>query len=87
MSERPAPEIQRTALEGTCLQTCSMQVSDGVGKFLGRAMDPANTEAVEYAVDRLARLGALRVADSGGEVLTPLGRCLSRLPLDPATGR
>jgi len=96
MAERPAPEIQRTALEATCLQTCSMLtgVNDGVKGFLGRAMDPPRAESVEYAVDRLSKLGALSVADdddssggSGGEVLTPLGRCLSHLPLDPATGR
>mmetsp|Transcript_33026 Transcript_33026/g.69511 ORF Transcript_33026/g.69511 Transcript_33026/m.69511 type:complete len:1352 (-) Transcript_33026:200-4255(-) len=90
MSERPAPEIQRTALEATCLSTCSMGVQNGVEKFLGQAMDPPASDAVSYAVDRLVKLGALSIGDStpgSGEVLTPLGRCLSRFPLDPATSK
>lgn len=89
MTERPAPEIQRTALEATCLQTAAM-VQNGIAPFLGRAMDPPSMDAVNFAVDRLVKLGALRVEDNAlgsGEILTPLGRTLSQLPLDPATGR
>jgi len=89
MAERPAPEIQRTALEATCLQTCAM-VQDGIAQFLDRAMDPPSADAVTFAVERLVKLGALRVekdTPGSGEVLTPLGRSLSQLPLDPATGR
>jgi len=89
MAERPSPEIQRTALEATCLQTCAM-VQDGIAQFLGCAMDPPSADAVTFAVDRLVKLGALRVENDtpgSGEVLTPLGRTLSQLPLDPATGR
>ena len=87
MLERPKPEIQRTALEATCLQTCSM-TNDGVATFLQRAMDPPEDESVAYAMDRLVALGAINVEPrTGEESLSPLGRCLSRLPLDPATGR
>ena len=114
MSERPTPEIQRTALEATCLQTCSM-TDAGVQKFLSEAMDPPAEETVTLAMDRLKTLGAIAEvraeedgsvddgvdADDDGvsddssagppaaprEVLTPLGRLLSQLPLDPATGR
>lgn len=85
MPPRATPEIQRTALEATCLQTCSM-TSKGVEQFLGQALDPPPEEAVSQAMDRLVKLDAINVS-STGETLTPLGRCLSRLPLDPATGR
>ena len=87
MAERPTPEIQRTALEATCLQTCSM-TNTGVQHFLSKAMDPPSDETVEYAMDRLFKLGAIKTNEaSGGEVLTPMGRLLSILPLDPGTGR
>ena len=103
MPERPTPEIQRTALEATCLQTASM-TKLGVQRFLSEAMDPPAVETVSLAMERLTTLGAiveveptdLEIAEetesgtaSGAkrEVLTPLGRLLSQLPLDPATGR
>ena len=88
MLERPMPEIQRTALEATCLQTCSM-TNGGVENFLRRAMDPPPEETVALAMERLVKLGAINISPgpNGGDALTPLGRCLSRLPLDPAIGR
>jgi hypothetical protein len=90
MPERPTPEIQRTALEATCLQTCSM-TTKGVQSFLSEAMDPPATETVQIAMERLKTLGAIAevddVASNDVEVLTPLGSLLSQLPLDPATGR
>ena len=66
--------------------------TDTVENFLSRAMDPPKEEAVAYAMDRLEKLGAIAVDPSssksgGGEKLTPLGKCLSRLPLDPAIGK
>lgn len=87
MEERPTPEIQRTALEATCLQTCSM-TNTGIERFLSKAMDPPSLESVEYAMDRLLKLGAIKSNETtGGEDLTPMGRLLSILPLDPGTGR
>ena len=103
MPERPTPEIQRTALEATCLQTCSM-TNSGVQKFLGEAMDPPAEETVRLAMERLISLGAISEVKSNDdegmtyegtsystssavEVLTPLGSLPSQLPLDPATGR
>ena len=127
MDDRPTPEIQRTALEATCLQTCSMINSSsdddsddntditGVEDFLSRAMDPPVDGAIAFAMDRLTKLGAIAVKNNnnnnniedevddvigttisssssshnknGREYLTPLGRTLARLPLDPATGK
>eukprot|EP00957_Ditylum_brightwellii_P128052 9766093-Ditylum_brightwellii.AAC.1 len=58
MPARPIPEIQRTALETTCLQTCNM-TEDSVQDFLSRAMDPPPEESVAIALDRLEELGAI----------------------------
>lgn len=86
LPERPTPEIQRTALEATCLQTSTI-AKDGIERFLELAMDPPPSDSVAFAVDRLSKIGALKIEPGKSEVLTPLGRILSRLPLDPATGR
>jgi ATP-dependent RNA helicase DHX36 len=85
MAERPTPEIQRTALEATCLQTASM-TETGVQKFLSKALDPPSEDTVSYAVDRLTKLGAIQTTIAG-EKLTPLGRTISNLPIDPAIAR
>ena len=66
MPERPTPEIQRTALEATCLQTCSM-TNSGVQAFLAEAMDPPAEETVTLAMERLKTLGA--IAEVDGSIL------------------
>ena len=86
MPARPTPEIQRTALEATCLQTCSMTTKT-VEDFLSQALDPPPRDSVAHAMDRLKKLRAISQNTDGEQALTPLGRFLSRLPLDPATGR
>lgn len=85
MLERPQPEIQRTALEATCLNTINM-TDKGVEAFLSRAMDPPSHSDVSHAMERLRKLGAV-TTDGSKEALTPLGQCLSRLPLDPAMAK
>jgi len=85
MPERPVPEIQSAALEAVCLQTCSM-TREGVQTFLSRAIDPPPEETVAFALDRLEKLGAINVSPTG-EALSPLGRLLSRFPLDPAIAK
>jgi len=85
MAERPTPEIQRTALEATCLQTAAM-TETGIQRFLSKAMDPPSEDTVAYAVDRLTKLGAIQTIESG-EKLTALGRTISNLPIDPAIAR
>tara|TARA_B100001996_G_scaffold382238_1_gene373537 strand:- start:1011 stop:2249 length:1239 start_codon:yes stop_codon:yes gene_type:complete len=85
MAERPTPEIQRTALEATCLQTAAM-TENGIQRFLSKALDPPSEDTVMYAVDRLAKLGAIQPVENG-EKLTALGRTISNLPIDPAIAR
>ncbi|KAK1735409.1 ATP-dependent RNA helicase [Skeletonema marinoi] len=85
MLERPQPEIQRTALEATCLNTINM-TDKGVEAFLSCAMDPPSHSDVALAMERLRKLGAVTTGGSN-EALTPLGKCLARLPLDPAMAK
>jgi len=69
MLERPQPEIQRTALEATCLNTINM-TDKGVETFLSRAMDPPLRGDVSHAMERLRKLGAVTI-DGSKEALTP----------------
>ena len=73
MPERPTPEIQRTALEATCLQTCSM-TNSGVQAFLAEAMDPPAEETVTLAMERL-------------KTLAPSRRWTDRFSRGPGAGR
>ena len=87
MRDRPLPEIQRSSLDATCLNTSSM-TQERVETFLQRAMDPPKEEAVAHSMNRLRKLGAISLNRSTNvETLSPLGVCLSKLPLDPAMGK
>lgn len=87
MRDRPLPEIQRSSLDATCLNTASM-TPERVETFLQRAMDPPKEEAVAHSMNRLRKLGAISLnQSSNAEALSPLGVCLSKLPLDPAIGK
>ena len=83
-----SPEIVRTPLEQLCLQVRALGLAapgaGGVAAFLGRAVTPPAARATENAMDLLCRIGALRAAD---EALTPLGRHLARLPMEPRIGK
>jgi len=74
------PEIVRTNLASVILQMASLR--------LGRVedfpfIDPPDTRLVKDGYDTLVELGAVTEA---GE-LTPLGRDLAKLPIDPRIGR
>ena len=81
MAERPEPEIRRVPLEQLCLSVRAMGVVD-VPAFLGSALTPPETLAVEGAMGLLGRMNAL----DGGE-LTALGRHLSMIPADLRCGK
>ena len=70
------PEVQRTCLTNTLLQLKVMGVSDLLSFPW---MDPPGLQSVVAALHQLYSLGAL---DSDGMV-TPLGRRMAQLPLDP----
>jgi ATP-dependent helicase HrpA len=79
-AEFTEPEIQRTDLAAVLLQMRALGVSDlAAFPFL----DPPRRRHLNDGLRLLRELGAL----DGGDRLTPLGRRLARLPLDPRVGR
>ena len=74
------PEILRTSLASVILQMAANRVGD-VEEF--PFLDPPDRRRVRDGVNLLHELGAL---DAGRE-LTPLGRRLAQLPIDPRLGR
>ncbi|MDQ1288149.1 MAG: ATP-dependent helicase HrpA [Actinomycetota bacterium] len=85
---RPAftdPEILRTNLASVILQMSALGLGD-VGAF--GFIDPPDRRAVRDGVDLLHELGALDVRQPDPRKrLTPLGRSLAQLPVDPRLGR
>jgi ATP-dependent helicase HrpA len=78
------PEILRTNLASVILQLAALGLGD-VEAF--PFLDPPDARAVKDGLLLLEELGALRDGDGGRVRLTPLGRRLARLPLDPRLGR
>ncbi|RZJ12503.1 MAG: ATP-dependent RNA helicase HrpA [Rubrivivax sp.] len=82
-NERPKftdPEILRSSLAGVILRMKSLHLGE-VDRF--PFLEPPRPKAIADGYQLLAELGA---TDDDNE-LTPLGRELSRLPLDPRVGR
>lgn len=80
---RPAftdPEILRTNLASVVLQMIALELGE-ITAF--PFVDPPDARAVADGVGLLRELGALDDADG----LTPVGRALSALPVDPRLGR
>lgn len=80
---RPAytdPEILRVGLAGVILQMKALSIGD-VEDFC--FLDPPSKRAVDEGYRVLTELGAV---DEGG-ALTPIGKALARLPIDPRLGR
>ncbi|KAG4204569.1 hypothetical protein ERO13_A04G054700v2 [Gossypium hirsutum] len=82
MLEYQLPEILRTPLQELCVHIKSLQLGS-VGSFLAKALQPPDPLSVENAIELLKTIGALGDA----EELTPLGRHLCTLPLDPNIGK
>lgn len=76
------PEIQRTNLAAVVLQLKALGIQDIIGFDF---MDPPPRPALLRALELLLALGAL---DSRtGELTTPTGQHMSRLPVDPMYGK
>jgi ATP-dependent helicase HrpA len=86
-SSRPEftdPEILRTSLAAVILQMASVGVARGAKEVAAFPfVQPPASRAVSDGVALLTELGALEASGA----LTPLGRKLSRIPLDPRLGR
>ncbi|KAI6673971.1 hypothetical protein NL676_001877 [Syzygium grande] len=76
------PEILRTPLQELCLHIKSLQLG-AIGSFLSKALQPPDHLAVQNAIELLKTIGAL----DDKEDLTPLGRHLCTLPVDPNIGK
>ncbi|MCS3902709.1 ATP-dependent helicase HrpA [Methylohalomonas lacus] len=82
------PEIRRTNLASVVLQMKTLGLGE-VEKF--PFLEPPDQRQINDAVNLLVELGAIdsngsKKAISGGK-LTPIGRQLAKLPLDPSFGR
>ncbi|XP_031127916.1 DExH-box ATP-dependent RNA helicase DExH1 isoform X1 [Ipomoea triloba] len=82
MLEYQLPEILRTPLQELCLHIKSLQLG-AISSFLNKALQPPDPLSVQNAIELLRTIGALDDA----EELTPLGRHLCTLPLDPNIGK
>ena len=72
--------MARTPLEQLCLTVKTrFGPSYKLSQLLGRMLTPPPVPAVTSAVTGLTRLGAL----DQDEALTPLGRLLTQIPMDP----
>ena len=78
------PEILRTNLASVLLQMASLRLGE-IERF--PFLDPPDTRQVRDGLALLEELGALTPGSSGLARLTPLGRRLARLPLDPRLAR
>lgn len=88
---QPTPEIRRCAVGGLCLQIMLLGLGDPVG-FLQQCVDPPSGAVIQQSMSLLRDMGAVHDVESAAASsskgatepeLTPLGRHVARLPLDP----
>ncbi|GAB6022002.1 hypothetical protein CHUAL_006154 [Chamberlinius hualienensis] len=82
LDEHVVAEIFRTPLHEICLAIKFLRLGQ-IQDFLGKAIEPPPLDAVIESEVVLRELGAL---DTTNE-LTPLGKILARLPLEPRLGK
>ncbi|KAJ3082419.1 hypothetical protein HK102_001713, partial [Quaeritorhiza haematococci] len=78
-----SPELLRVDLQSTVLQIKAMRMKESVYHILDAAPQPPSNGNIRRALEELQSLGAV----DGQEQLTPLGRVLADLPLDPWIGK
>ena len=83
------PEILRTSLASVILQMSALCLGD-VASF--PFVDAPDSRAIRDGINLLVEIGALRALENSqssqsGFELTPIGRDLARLPIDPRLGR
>ncbi|KAK3811164.1 MAG: P-loop containing nucleoside triphosphate hydrolase protein [Benniella sp.] len=77
------PEMLRSDLQEICLHIKSVDSSTKIANVLAEAIQPPDQLSVSDALTQLTSLGAL----DRDENLTPLGRVLATLPVEPSFGR
>ncbi|CAK0810393.1 unnamed protein product [Prorocentrum cordatum] len=81
LEDEVPPELTRAPLTESALLVKSLNLGD-VGAVLSQCVDPPPKDAVDQAIAELCSIGAM---DENRE-LTPLGRIVSRLPVNPHFG-
>jgi ATP-dependent RNA helicase A len=82
MDEHMTPEMFRTPLHELALSIKLLRLGS-VGQFLSKALEPPPIDAV---IEAEVLLREMRCFDKNDE-LTPLGRILARLPVEPRLGK
>jgi ATP-dependent RNA helicase A len=82
LEEHMTPEIFRTPLHELALSIKLLRLGS-IGQFLSKAIEPPPLDAV---IEAEVMLKEMKCLDPNDE-LTPLGRILARLPIEPRLGR
>ncbi|KAH3778151.1 ATP-dependent RNA helicase A-like isoform X2 [Dreissena polymorpha] len=82
LEQHTTPEIYRTPLHELALSIKLLRLGS-ISQFLAKAVEPPPIDAV---IEAEALLREMRALDSNDE-LTPLGRILARLPIEPRLGK
>lgn len=85
LAEHPVPEMLRLSLQDLALRIKILKVKLGntVEDVLSRALDPPSSLNIQRALSALVEVKALTLA----EEITPMGRLLSKLPMDVHLGK
>ena len=79
MSDETTPEMKRLPLWNIVLWIRYYNLADNIHEFLSECVDPPEAAAIDHAINELVYIDGL-AADTS---LTPLGRCLANIPLEP----
>ena len=82
LDEHMTPEMFRTPLHELALSIKLLRLGD-IGQFLSKAIQPPPIDAV---IEAEVLLREMKCLDSNAE-LTPLGRILAKLPIEPRLGK
>eukprot|EP00930_Biecheleria_cincta_P029236 TRINITY_DN20352_c0_g1_i1.p1 TRINITY_DN20352_c0_g1~~TRINITY_DN20352_c0_g1_i1.p1 ORF type:complete len:2384 (-),score=428.36 TRINITY_DN20352_c0_g1_i1:36-7187(-) len=87
LEEFPIPQMLTSSMEEVVLQSkmiCPDSKNDQISKMLTTSMAAPKQEAVDDAVNRLKLIGCLTRRHS---VLTPLGRAVAQIPIQPPVAK
>ena len=82
LEQHATPEIFRTPLHELALSIKLLRLGP-IGLFLSKAVEPPPIDAV---IEAEVMLRAMRALDSNDE-LTPLGKLLAKMPIEPRLGK
>lgn len=83
LPEQTLPELLRLGLDDVCLNLKAMGFTESSVRLLATAIDPPERSAIRAALTRLKCIGAI----DEDELLTPLGRVLANIPINPGMAR